>query len=160
MKNEMMLMGIIGIMLVYETVTVNAQHFSKNFNMDYPVYGFDLMGYSKSPTVRELTLPDNFISDGNRRVTCEEAGFNKDGDEYTIKLLLNNGLTRTARLEVKFKSDTVTGRNFVTALSFRDLSTGRTERISYSDREQRLEQLITRFVEFMDMFYTKDKLLT
>jgi hypothetical protein len=93
-------------------------------------------------------------------VTCEGASFNKDGDEYTIKLLLNTGLSRTARLEVKFKSDTITGRNCVTALSFYDFSTRKNELISYSGRERMLERLITRYVELMDMFYNKNTLLS
>jgi hypothetical protein len=111
MKNKKMLASIIGIILVFGVVTANAQNFSKSFNMAYPVYGIDIMGYSKSPTMQDLTLAENFISTGNHSVICEEVALNKDGDEYGIKLLLNTGLTRTARLEVKFKSDTVTERN-------------------------------------------------
>jgi hypothetical protein len=160
MKNKTFLMCIIGIMLMLGTATVNAQSFQKSFNMDYPVYGIDLMGYTKSLIMRDLTLSDNFISSGNRKVTCEEAAANKDGDEYTIKLLLNTGLTRTARLEINFKSDAVTERNCITFLSLYDFSTRRTERITYGGREQILEQLVTRFVELMDMFYNKDKLLS
>jgi hypothetical protein len=56
--------------------------------------------------------------------------------------LLNTGLTRTARLEIKLKSDAVAERNYVTALSFYDFSTRKTEQISYSGREQMLERLI------------------
>ena len=161
MKNKKKLVGIIGIMLVLGTVSVNAQNFmKKSFNMDYPVYGIDLMGYTKSPKLQDLILSDNFISGGNRRVTIEELGLNKDGDEYTIKLLLNIGLIRTARLEVKFKSDTFTQRNCVTALSFYDFSTRKDERITYSGRERMLERLITRYVELMDIFYNKNRLLS
>jgi hypothetical protein len=128
--------------------------------VNYPVYGIDLMGYTKSPIIRDLTLSDNFISSGNRRVTCEEATANEHGDEYTIKLLLNTGLTHTARLEIKFKSDAFTERNCITALSLYNFSTRRTERITYSGREQMLERLVIRFVELMDMFYNKEKLLS
>ena len=161
MKSRTFLAGIIGIMLVLGTVAVNAQNFmKKSFNMDYPVYGIDLMGYTKSPKIQDLILPDNFITGGNRRVICEEAGLNKDGDEYTIKLLLHTGLTRTARLEIKLKSDTVTQRNCVTALSFYDFSTRKEELISFSGKEQMLERLITRYVELLEMFYNKNRLLS
>jgi hypothetical protein len=49
MKNKILGIGIIGIMMVFGAVIVNAQHFSRSFNMDYPVYGIDLMGIQNHP---------------------------------------------------------------------------------------------------------------
>jgi hypothetical protein len=160
MKNKTFLLSIIFIMLVSGSVSINAQNFSRTFNMDYPVYGIDLMGYTETLTMRDLTLQDNFIGGENRRVTLEEAALNKRGDEYTITLLLHTGLSRTARLKAKFKSDTSTGRNILVHLALYDIPMGEIEQISFSGREIILERLISRYVELLDMFYNRNNLLT
>jgi hypothetical protein len=148
------------IMFVFGTVSVNAQNFSRSFNIDYSIYGIDLMGYTKALIMRDLTLSDNFISTENRRVTCEGATLNKDGDEYTITLLLNTGISRTARLKAKFKSVASDGRNVLVYLSLYSFSTGETEEFDFKGNEQMLERLLIRYVELMDMFYDKSRLLS
>ncbi|MDR1956383.1 MAG: hypothetical protein LBQ30_05965, partial [Treponema sp.] len=65
-----------------------------------------------------------------------------------------------ARLEIKLKTEDRSGRNYITAVSLYDFNTRRTELISYSGREERIEQILTRYIELMDMFYNKQKLLS
>jgi hypothetical protein len=160
MKTKSAIKGLFIIILVFGSINLYGQNFSRRFNADYPVYGFDLLGYAKSPTVRDLTLPDNFMNTGNQRITVEEMSLNKDGDEYTIKLLLTNGINRRARFEIKLKTDDRAGRNYITAVSLYDFNTRRKEHISYSGREERIAQILTRYIELMDMFYNKQKLLS
>jgi hypothetical protein len=160
MKNKGLVLVVAVIMPVFGISVLNALNFSKTFNINYPIYGFDLLGYTKTPTIRDLTFADNFINTGNQRVTVEEALLNEDGDEYAIKLLLTNGINRRARLEIKLKTEDRSGHNYITAVSLYDFNTRRTELISYSGREERIAQILTRYIELMDMFYNKGKILS
>jgi hypothetical protein len=150
---------ISAILMFLAAVAVGAGEFSKTFNADYPVYGFDRLGYEKSPTIHDLTLPENFLDTGNQYVTCEKARLNKDGDEFTITLLLTTGITRATRMEVKFRTEPRSRRNYPTSVSIYNFSTKKNDHISYSGREERLERILARYIELMDIFYNKEKLL-
>jgi hypothetical protein len=179
MKHKVFLVGIIGIMLGFGNCSVDHQNLvddqdiddliiiqnnvhslSKSFNMGYPVYGIDLLGYTKPLLMRDLTHSDNFISSASYNVFLEDAALNKKGNEYTITLLLTTGISRTARLKAKFKSFPYAGKNVLVYLSLYDFSAGKIEELDYKGNEQMLERLIVRYIELMGMFYNKSRLLS
>jgi hypothetical protein len=161
MRNKTVKAAFIGIMLVFVAMGVTADIFSRAFNPDYPIHGFNLIGYQKSPTAGALTQAANFAIAQDTVVLLEETKMEKNG-KFKIKLILRSGLTRIASLELVIQSDTVTQSNYITRLDFHDFS--RTHRrnveIDWNGRETRLNDIMKQFGELLNRFYNAAALMS
>ncbi|MDR0598783.1 MAG: hypothetical protein LBG84_01695 [Treponema sp.] len=154
MKNKIGMAVFTGILLVFAAGEASGDIFSRTFNPEYPIYGFNRIGYQKSPTAAALTRRENFVTAPDTAVILEEAVNAKNG-KYKIKLVLRRGLTRTAALDMVLQSDTVTGLNYITRLDFHDFTADpqKNVEIDWNDRESRLDDIIKLFGELMIRFY-------
>ena len=162
MKNKGLMVGIAAIMLLFVEMSVEADVFSRTFNADYPVYGFNQIGFQKSPTVRALTLEANFTTSGDVVVLLNKAEVDGKNGKYKIELVLRRGLTRMAKLELVIQSDTITRLNYITRLDFYDFSTTprRSLEIDWNGRESRLDDIIKQFGELLNRFYNRNNLMS
>jgi hypothetical protein len=162
MKNKELMMGIAAFMLLFVAMGGWADIFSRTFNADYPVYGFNQIGFRKSPTARALTLEANFATGGDAVVLLDKVEVDDKNGKYKIELVLRRGLTRMARLELVIQSDTVTRLNYITRLDFYDFSTRprRNVEIDWNGRESRLDDIIKQFGELLNRFYNVNNLVS
>jgi hypothetical protein len=125
------------------------------------MYGFNLIGYQKSPTAAALTQTENFATAQNIVVLLSETKMEKNG-KFKIKLVLRSGLTRIASLDLVIRSDTVTRLNYITRLDFYDFSTAprRSLKIDWNGREARLDDIIKQFGEVLSRFYNATALVS
>jgi hypothetical protein len=160
MQNKIVKAVCIGIMLIFVVMGVAADVFSRTFNPDYSIYGFNLIGYQKSPTAGALTQAANFAVTQDTVVLLGETKMEKNG-KFKIKLILRKGLARIASLELVIQSDTVTRLNYITRIDFHDFS--RTHRrnveIDWNGREARLNDIMNQFGELLNRFYNTSTLI-
>jgi hypothetical protein len=161
MRNKIVMTAFTSILLVLVATGTAADIFSRTFNPDYPIYGFNLIGYQKSPAVAALTQTANFATARDTVVLLDEAKMEKNG-KYKIKLILRRRLTHAASLELVIQSDTVTQLNYITRLDFYDFSTTprRSIEIDWNGREARLDDIIKQFGELMNRFYNAATLVS
>jgi hypothetical protein len=160
MKNLHVKTAFIGILLVFVSTGVMADIFSRTFNPNYPVYGFNQIGFNKSPIAVALTQQANFATGGDIVVLLDKAETDHKNGKFKIELILRRGLARVAKLELVLQSDTVTQLNYITRLDFYDFSTTprRSVEIDWNGREARLDEIIKQFGQVLSRFYNPDAL--
>jgi hypothetical protein len=162
MKTKISMTGIIGIlMLVLGTTSLTAQNFSGKFNENFPVFGFNLLGYPKAPTARALVQADNFINvtteNGVRKAVCESSSTNNKG-VFTATILLTSDGNRILRLRFSLQSDEFTEQNYLTYLNAVMLQSGKSQETRYRGTESSLGQVLGGFSQFIELIYDTDKL--
>jgi hypothetical protein len=160
MKNLYVKMAFTGVLLVLVSTGVTADVFSRTFNPNYPVYGFNQIGFNKSPAANALTQTANFATGGDTVVLLDKAETDLKNGKFKIELILRRGLTRVAKLELVLQSDTVTQLNYITRLDFYDFSTTprRSVEIDWNGREARLDDIIRQFGQILSRFYNPNAL--
>jgi hypothetical protein len=161
MKNTGLKAGMLAGLLVFVTLGAAADVFSRTFNTEYPIYGFNLIGYQKSPTAGALAQTANFAAAQDTAVLLDYARVEENG-KYKIKLTLRKGLTRVASLELVLQSDAVTRLNYITRLDFYDFSTfpRRNVEIDWNGREARLDDIMKQFGGLLNRFYNAAALVS
>jgi hypothetical protein len=149
-----------GVLLVFVSMGVMADIFSRTFNPDYPVYGFNLIGFSKSPTANALTQTTNFATGGDIVVLLDKAEVDHKNGKFKMELMLRKGLSKMAALELVLQSDTVTKHNYITRLDFYDFSATlrRSVEMDWNGREARLDDIVRQFGRILSRFYNPDAL--
>jgi hypothetical protein len=154
MKKGVVRTVLIVLLLAGAAMSAGADIFSKIFNPDYPVYGFQQLGYSNPVTIEDLTAEVNFVKGEGAAVVRQDARVEKNGKTFVIKLLLRRGLTRVAGLEIKLQSDPLTKLNYITRLEHHDFTAffGETE-IDWNGSQARLEEIMRKYGEVFAQFY-------
>jgi hypothetical protein len=149
-----------GMLLIFVSMGAMADIFSRTFNPDYPVHGFGLIGFDKSPTANSLTQTENFATGGDIVVLLHKAKVDHENGKFKMELVLRRGLAKVAVLELVLQSDTVTKRNYITRLDFYDFSTTlrRSVEMDWNGREARLDDIIRQFGQILSRFYNPNAL--
>jgi hypothetical protein len=160
MKNKVLKTVFIGMLLVMVATGAIAGIFSTTFNADYPVYGFNQIGYQKSPNATALIQKENFSTGGDIVVLLNKAETDSKNGKFKIELTLRRGLTKVAKLELVLQSDTVTKLNYITRLDYYDFTTtfGGNVTIDWNGREARIDDIIAEFGKLINRFYNSNAL--
>ncbi len=151
------------VLIVFSVININAQEFSKNFNVDYPLFGFNLLGYPTSPSASAFVDETNLMSvsneNGNIQVSIENKS-SKNGI-FSITLLLVVNKQKIAKMQFSMQSDDFSEQNYLTSLRVIDLSSGQSQLSEYDGYSQRsLGEVLGGFSSLMEMFYNMDKLFS
>jgi hypothetical protein len=150
----------IGIMCL-GIFSTHAQNFSSKFDPNFPVFGFDLLGYSSKPTAKALFQSNNFINqsdDEGLRAVVEKSS--TDRGIFSVQILLSKGKTRVMRIQVSVQSDDFTEQNHLTYLNFVNLSNGQSQEVRYNGSQNSLGRVLGAFSQFIDLLYDKSKLFS
>ena len=149
------------VLIVFSIININAQEFSKNFNADYPLFGFNLLGYPSSPSASAFIDETNLMSVSNENENIQVSIENKSSQKgiFSITLLMVVDKQKIAKMQFSMQSDDFSEKNYLTSLKFIDLSSGESLLMEYDGYSQRsLGKVLGGFSQLLELFYNTDKL--
>lgn len=140
--------------------SLTAQDFTKPFQPEYPIFGFEYLGYSSIPTAQDLLLPENLLDvtndNGHGQATFEDLSI--DNGVCSVTLLFEANEKKLIRLQFKMQSDSFAEKNYLTYLKMANLSNGNTQEIYYYGTQESLGEVLGGFSQLVNIFYDKNKL--
>jgi hypothetical protein len=127
--NKKLFKGTISVMLLLVAASLNAQNFSKSFNLDLPLAYWNAIYILESPTARQLFYANNFKNTADERAVCESKYISNG--ILTATLLYSKSGKKLFRVKVLMQSDSFSSQNFITYMYVANLQTGKTIESKY-----------------------------